>query len=476
MPPSLPEDLLVALSQLVESWIGLHIPRARLGDLERGLRAAADEMGWADAEAFTRHLMDAPDCQELEDMLAAHLTIGETYFYRDPRAFEVFENEVLPQLKRHRGGGEKNLRIWSAGCCTGEEPYSLAMAVRRVLGEDSGWKVRILGTDLNPRFLRKASEGIYGPWSFRTLPEDMRDRFFHKHSTDRWVLDDRIKQDVSFSTLNFIDDCFPSPANDTHSLDVIFCRNVLMYFAHETTSKVIAKLRQCLVDGGWLFTGATDGPSDLFTGFEKHDAEGTMVYRRSNHAARAPKPAALEVDRPVPEPVPLAPVTATPPVSPSRQAAIAPPLLALSPPTPIKEKETITTAAVTDLRHEARRMADQGRLSEALVTIDRALECDKLDVLSHYLRGVILHEQNREEEATASLQRALYLDPGFVLAHVTLGNLMRRGGKERAARRCFDNAREILRGHDRDAVLPESGGMTAGRLLHMISMPKEVAA
>jgi chemotaxis protein methyltransferase CheR len=89
---------------------------------------------------------------------------------------------------------------------------------------------------------------------------------------------------------------------------------------------------------------------------------------------------------------------------------------------------------------------------------------------------MILHERNEEAEAAASLHRALYLDPGFVLAHVALGNLMRRSGKEKSARRCYDNAREILSRQDRDAVLPESGGMTAGRLLHMISTPKEAAA
>jgi chemotaxis protein methyltransferase CheR len=89
---------------------------------------------------------------------------------------------------------------------------------------------------------------------------------------------------------------------------------------------------------------------------------------------------------------------------------------------------------------------------------------------------VILHEKNLDGEATVALNRALYLDPSFVLAHVTLGNLMRRGGKEKAARRCFDNARDILRREHRDMVLPESGGMTAGRLLHMISTPQESAA
>jgi chemotaxis protein methyltransferase CheR len=129
-----------------------------------------------------------------------------------------------------------------------------------------------------------------------------------------------------------------------------------------------------------------------------------------------------------------------------------------------------------ELRDRARELADKGRFEESLAAIDRAIERNKLDPTAHYLRGVILHEQGREGEAAASLHRSLYLEPGFVLAHVTLGNIMRRGGKENAARRSFANALKLLGQLDRDAVLPESGGMTAGRLLQILSGPRSVVA
>ena len=472
MQPSLPESLLLAFGRFVEDRIGLHLPAGRLMDLERGLKAASHEMGWNDTEAFTRHLLDATPCKELQDMLAAHLTIGETYFYRDPRAFEVFETEVVPQLVRAHAGGPKKLRIWSAACCTGEEPYSIAMAIRRVLGDDSGWKIEILASDLNPRFLEKARQGIYGPWSFRTLPEEMRERFFHKHAEDRWRIDERIRQDVTFTTINFLEDSFPSQANGTQSVDVIFCRNVLMYFSRETAAMVIAKLRRSLVENGWFFTSATDAPRELFTGFTSHAAEGTIVFRRGANDATvkeaAPQrlvSAQREVCAQISEPGigKAAPVKRTPVhfAQPEPSGPQSSPLHGMA-----------DMGVSFDLRHQARSLADKGRLDEALETIDLAIESDKLDVLAHYLRGVILHEQSKEIEAAASLHRALYLDPAFVLAHVALGNLMRRNGKEKAARRCFDNAREILGREDRDTVLPESGGMTAGRLLHMISSPK----
>lgn len=473
MQPTLPESLLLAFGKFVEDRIGLHLPAGRLMDLERGLKAASHEMGWTDTEAFTRHLLDATPCKELQDMLAAHLTIGETYFYRDPRAFEVFENEVVPRLVQSYAGGPKVLRIWSAACCTGEEPYSIAMAMRRVLGDDSGWKIEILASDLNPRFLEKAKKGIYGPWSFRTLPEEMRERFFHKQADDRWQIDERIRRDVTFTTINFLEDPFPSNANGTGSMDVIFCRNVLMYFSRETAAKVIAKLRHSLAEDGWFFTSATDAPRELFTGFTSHEAEGTIVYRRCAIDATVNETAPgslVSVQREVGAKTPESALRKAP----SAKRKVIPSALPKPPAPPSSATQGIAVSCA--LRHQARSLADKGRLDEALATIDLAIESDKLDVLNHYLRGVILHEQNKEIEAAASLHRALYLDPGFVLAHVALGNLMRRNGKEKSARRCFDNACDLLSREDRDTVLPESGGMTAGRLLHMISTPKEVAA
>jgi chemotaxis protein methyltransferase CheR len=425
----------------------------------------ANEVGASDVGAFAQNLLNAPVTQETEDLLAAHLTIGETYFYRDPRAFEVLEKEALPAAARARewmAGGDRKIRIWSAACCTGEEPYSIAMAARRVFGDGDASRVRILATDLNPRFLRKAASGIYGQWSFRALPEDMRARFFQKRTPDRWEVFDRIKRDVTFAPLNFMEDTFPSSKNGTEGLDVIFCRNVLMYFSRETAARVIAKLRRCLVDGGWLFTSATDAPRELFAGFTMHETEGTIVYRRCDEAPQIIKPRAA-VSRPAASANQLNgrradKLSGPGSTRPGTQVPSAPVTKAIPSP-----------ASSADRHHHARKLADQGQFDDALIAINLAIAVDKLDPVAHYLRGVILHEQNLEAEAAASLNRALFLDSGFALAHVALGNLMRRGGKLRAANKCFENAREVLRRLDRDAVLPESGGITAGRLLHMLS-------
>lgn len=469
MQLTLPEDLLIAFGKFVEARIGLHLPEGRLLDTERGVRAAAAEMGWTDVEKFARHLLDAPDCQELVDLLAAHLTIGETYFYRDPRAFEVLEKDVLPEVMRTitEQGRPKKLRIWSAACCSGEEPYSIAMSVHRVLGARPDWKVSIMGTDLNPRFLRKAREGIYGPWSFRTLPEEMRERYFLKRANDRWEVDECIKRYVTFASLNFVDDVFPSLKNETEALDIIFCRNVLMYFSRETAGLIIDKLRACLNEGGWLFTSATDAPRELFKGLERYEADGTMVYRR-----REESPMQNVITLPL-VPLTLPPLPPAPPVP---LSVVELPELSVVDPLPRKSAIDAPASTQSDSLQKARKCADRGRFEESLNAVDEAIQEDKLNAVSHYLRGVILHEMNREAEATVSLNRALYLDPNFVIAHITLGNVMRRCAKDRVASRCFENARNLLNRLERDAVLPESGGMTAGRLLHMISTPQAAAA
>src|SRR5205823_3964765 len=133
MSGDIPESLLDALSVIVSRDIGLHFPKERRADLVRGIRTAALEMGFEDIEACIRTLTAEPLSRRQIETLASHLTIGETYFFRDRRAFEALEQMVLPELIRARTGREQRLRIWSAGCCTGEEPYSVAILLRKLL-------------------------------------------------------------------------------------------------------------------------------------------------------------------------------------------------------------------------------------------------------------------------------------------------------------------------------------------------------
>src|SRR5665648_364833 len=133
MKDSLPDNRLSQLSEFVATRMGLHFPRERWRDLERQTNSTAKEFGFADAEVFIQWLVSSPLTQEQVEMLASHLTISETYFWREPQVFEALRDQILPELIRSREKGDKRLRIWSAGCSTGEEPYSIAIALRQAL-------------------------------------------------------------------------------------------------------------------------------------------------------------------------------------------------------------------------------------------------------------------------------------------------------------------------------------------------------
>ena len=190
-------------------------------------------LGLRDAEAYVQWLLSSPLTRREIETLASHLTVGETYFFREKRSFDILEEQVLPELIRlHRGDGMR-LRIWSAGCCTGEEPYSVAMLLDRMIPDLADWNVTILATDINPRFLEIASAGVYGEWSFRAIPPGIRERYFSPLPGGRMQIAQRIRRMVTFSFLNLAEDVYPSLVNNTNAMDVVLCRNVLMYFTPE---------------------------------------------------------------------------------------------------------------------------------------------------------------------------------------------------------------------------------------------------
>ncbi|MBI2224552.1 MAG: molybdopterin-dependent oxidoreductase, partial [Betaproteobacteria bacterium] len=171
-----PELLLSSLSEFLAAQMGLHFPRERWGDLERGIAAAASEFGMADVQSCINWLVSTSLTRNQVEILASHLTVGETYFFREQRSFEMLEEHVLPEILRVRGETGSRVRIWSAGCCTGEEPYSIAMLLDRLIPDAVKRNFTILATDINPRFLRKAAEGVYSDWSFRETPAWIRER------------------------------------------------------------------------------------------------------------------------------------------------------------------------------------------------------------------------------------------------------------------------------------------------------------
>lgn len=451
MNASPPSDLLDRFSRFVESRLGLHFPAPRWSDLQRGLHAAATDLGFNGPLECASWFLESDLTRKQLEILAAHLTVGETYFFRDPPAFEFLESTVLPELIALRRNDERRIRIWAAGCATGEEAYSIAISISRVLPDFRDWQLTILGTDVNPRFLAKAVAGIYTRWSFRARPDLIGSAYFCEIGQNRFEIAPEIRRLVSFSCLNLADDAYPSLARNTNAMDIIFCRNVLMYFSPEQARAVAAKLSGCLLDGGYLFASPAEFSPELFAEFEPALSVGAVAYRKALIAQKAKT-------SPVRSEMPASPLVG--PVEASGKTRVssgvsAPPIRSFA---------------------EARQLANEGRLDEALAAADQILVANKLDAEAHYLRGLIQQEQGLPVEAAASMRRALFLNSNFVPAQFVLGHILHRLGRTGEAKRCFQNVCSLLEGQPPGTILPHSEGMTAGRLLAIVSDTEESIA
>ncbi|MCG3147874.1 MAG: hypothetical protein PCFJNLEI_01315 [Verrucomicrobiae bacterium] len=440
MTTTIANPLLAQFSEFVTAQLGLHFPPERWPDLQRGIGAVAHEFGYDDSAACVRWLMSGPLTKAQVDVLAGNLTVGETYFFREKRTFEVLDQQVLPELIRQRRDGERRLRLWSAGCCTGEEAYSLAILVHRLLPDWRDWNVMILATDVNSRFLHKATQGVFGEWSFRDAPAWLKEEAFECVEGKRYAILPEIRRMVQFEHLNLAEDVYPSLLTDTNAMDVIFCRNVLMYFAPAQAQRVVTQLQHCLVDGGWLALSATETAVAISQQLTVANFDGAILYQKG--------------ERP---PVPVAtPVVWEMPVKDKRR---------VEPPAP-------DAPAMIQLTRE---LANQGRLAEARALADKLVVAEKLNPVAQYLRAMIALEQGALPEAARALQRAVYLDHNFVIAHFALGNLARSAGRRKEAEKHFTNVLHLLDRYGQDDLLPESEGMTAGRLAEIVNSLRDEA-
>lgn len=283
MSVSLTPNLLQTMIDWVDLHIGLKVSDARLSEFEKGIILAAADSGFEEPSEYVKELIRGQPSENELGFLASYLTVGETYFFRDPLSFDVLKTYVLPEIGQQQG----KFKVWSAGCASGEEPYSLAMTMLSAFGKAAQNMTSIIATDVNPRYLNTARAGLYRRWSFRDVPIYIKDTYFNLTPDDRYSLSDGVKRMVDFSFLNLADDKYPSLVNDTHDLDVIFCRNVLIYFSPERVTQVLSRFHKCLKDGGWLFLAPSEIPHPAPDNFKVINMEGAIVLRKDSSVAQS---------------------------------------------------------------------------------------------------------------------------------------------------------------------------------------------
>jgi chemotaxis protein methyltransferase CheR len=530
MTAGISEHLLMQLEEYVARRVGLHFPRERHRNLERGLAIAAKELHFADPASLVEALLAGPATEDHIDILVSALTVGETYFFREKRIFETLEERMLLEWISERRATTRHLRIWSAGCCTGEEAYSLAILIHRMIPDLAKWDITIIATDINARFIEKATAGIYSEWSFRGTPGWVKERYFKRIGTGSYEILPQIREMVTFAQLNLVENPYPSLASLTTSVDLILCRNVLMYFIPWQVDKVLGTFYRCLIDGGWLlvspsevsclhtslfslvnFPGAmflqkrqtqpkaakATASSADYCQVRKIDTHYLLPQRPPEHSRITGKPKSksqeprtkkqgpLEVQEIIqgPRADPEAPgETIEAPQSPASGAQPGVEFLALYKDGQYSElvdqlsdwfSQSRTKAESPSCGYDpfallVKSYANLGNLDKALSWCDRGIALDKLNPSLRYLRAVVVLERGQLEEASASLRQAIYLDPHFILGHFTLGNVSHKLGRIKESEKHFANTLRLLNRSNSDEIVPESDGMTVGNLLNMI--------
>ncbi|AEF16103.1 MCP methyltransferase, CheR-type [Thermoanaerobacterium xylanolyticum LX-11] len=205
------------------------------------------------------------------------LTVNETYFFREYYQLKCFAEEILPEIvERKKKENDKEIKIWSAGCSTGEEPYTLAIILEEVLEYIHGIKWEIYATDLNTDVLKKAERGLYLERSLRVVPEEYKKRYFY-HNDQYYEVIPKLKKNIAFFQLNLID---KTEMQKMRNFDVIFCRNVLIYFDDISRRQVANYFYEALLDGGYIFLGHSESMSRITPIFKLRKYKNAYIYTK----------------------------------------------------------------------------------------------------------------------------------------------------------------------------------------------------
>ncbi len=490
--------------------LGLNYNQTQEKDLLNKIGAAAKGFNFDNTDNFINWLINQTLQPEQIEQLAVFLTIGETYFFREKKALDYLEFNYLPELINKRRGKNQYLKIWSAGCASGEEPYTIAILLKRVIPDIKDWNITILATDINSAFIKKAKKGVYTKWSFRKLPESFKTRNFTTVEKDKYLINPSIQRMVTFSYLNLATDPYPSLINETNAFDIILCRNVLIYFSNEGIKTVTAKFYNSLVDNGVMLLSPVESSNLVSSKFYSFTHNGITVYKKDPEAAEkqndntfnfTPTPIKRKKKPDIEhfnelyelkkkKIIALESATAKHPKIPiaktSNNNHVTKKVVELL---DYKEALELYKAGAYDKVEEltdsvinsnikdrkpyillmARIKANKGLLEESEKLCLQAIDLDKIDAESHFLHATILSEQGKVAEAVKSLNKTLFLDSDYALGHFLLGNITSNNGKKAESKKHFSNALKSLAKLNYDETLEEADGLTAGGLAELIN-------
>ena len=473
-PLQIDRTALEGLAALLLEKVGLKITPDGYYGLRLAMQARMPALGLSDGQDYVRRLRQLAGEAELRGLLPL-VTVGKTEFFRDTRQFKALENTLMPEmLSRARRAG-RHVEIWSAGCATGEEPYSIGMVA--VEAGARGAEVDVWGTDLNPAAVEFAKQGCYPVRRMIGISEERIAKFFTFHDEGYQVVP-AVREMVRFEGHNLAAPIFPHVLPATK--DLILCRNVIIYFDQPTIRGLMDRFFDALRPGGVLLLGYSESLFRISSKFEMFEVDGTFAYRR-------PRPG--EGPGPVPKPTaPSAPAPSAPrpmqhmlprrPTTQTFRMPVPPPSAPQAKPRPTEAHRTpverlddvvrlVEKGDFPQAMLAVRRLTDDhpedlaalltlgnvhalmGNSDEARDCFSRALKAEPLCVEARIYLGLATLQEGKLEEAKSELQKALFLEPTLALGHYLLAQVHEKRGDRESARRSYRNAVQQRRGGQR---------------------------
>ncbi len=361
------------------------------------------------------------------------LTINETYFFREPSHLKILARSLIPTLLARKKPGSK-VNVLSAGCSTGEEPYSIVIALMEEMGQGVRSIFHIVGVDIDSEAISRARGGIYGGQSFRSFDDTLKAKYFDRVSSDRYKIKEDLKEVVDFRIFNLLSDRYPE---DLCGMDVIFYRNVSIYFDADIQRRIFSNLAKSLKGNGYLMTSSTETLSHNFDVLSLLEIDGVFLYQKQGAPCPTARGRTLVKAKPLPvverraAPAPGLPVRLDqgrmPPCNaPSSAVAqarrpepsVAPPL----------RKDSERGKDASGLFEEALAFARMKKYDEGLEIIERIIEIDKGVMGAYTLKASILVNREQLEDAERVCSKALSIDPLCLEAYLLLGLISKLAG------------------------------------------------
>ena len=483
---------LKAIKELITVKTGICFKEEREDELVQKISSRMKYLELSHPYEYQQILLDTNPLSMMEwkEMIAC-ITTGESYFFRDQGQIDLLKNSIFPELIKKRENDRK-IRIWSAGCSTGEEPYSLAILLSELIPENEPWNLYLLGTDINEESLVQARKGLFTSWSFRGVNPNLKKRYFSEHKGG-WVINDCIKNKVDFRVLNLVTDDFSSPSSCAFDMDLILCRNVLIYFKKNSISHIVEKFSKALREGKYLMTGHGEMLGTLPESLRPVSFSNSVIFKKAGNKQGEKVQPDINPESMISIPVRkvngekgdsrnkphgLPDQPAAPPKTPDQNSSTASEQAmeffqrGLYPDAIEKAEDLIKINNRDFDAHYiiAHAYANMSQFEKALHYCEKANDMDPLSPKLYFLMAHIEMDRGKTQETKNLLKKVIYLSPSFIAAYLDLGGVYEKEGDTERALKMRLTALELLKGLPKETQVEHYGGMQACELIEELNL------